>query len=301
MKRDVKYWLAFVAVYCVAHSMMGENFVDHNLVFTPLSRYECAVTYLFTDPAKNESYVRGDLVIPETANYVNRLQNIDRDLTVKQIGQKAFYNCKHLTSIEFPSTLSVIQMWAFEGCSKLQTISIPSNVSFVASQAFSDCTGLKDAFVDATVHNEVFLNCTNLENVTFGKSTQYVLHDCFANCPNLKSITVKRDNPPITDGDLFRTASAIYGNSKIDLTRYEEVVLYIPIGTLDKYRADEFWGKFSKIIEKDFSNVVDIPYNSETGSTIYYNSQGIPSRTPYNGFNIIRDSEGRITKSILYK
>ncbi len=271
------------------------DFVYYNVAYNLLgSVYECEVTYLDRTPSKNEYYVRGNLVIPSQVKYIKNRKTYTP--TVKRIGQFAFSNCSQMTSVELPSSITTIEWNAFEKCTGLKSITVPSNVSFVATQAFSDCTNLHEAFIDASVHDEVFLNCVNLEFVEFGSSTNYVLKNCFTNCPALKYISVNREIPPSTDGDFFRNMSAIYGGSEIDYSRYEEVILYVPVGCIDVYRQSEYWNKFKTILEKDFSGIEDVFTDKTSPALIYYDFNGNSSNKPFKGINILLDNSNRYKK-----
>ena len=62
---------------------------------------------------------------------------------VTNIGERAFYDCAHLTSITIPS--SVIRIWdkAFKNCSSLTSIDIPKKVANIGEEAFAKCSSLK--------------------------------------------------------------------------------------------------------------------------------------------------------------
>ena len=289
----LKIILLFLLLFYTSISAM--DFVYYNVAYNLLgSVYECEVTYLDRSPNKNEYYVRGTLVIPSQVEYVKNKQTYTS--TVKRIGQFAFSNCSQMTSVELPASITTIEWKAFEKCTGLKSITVPSNVSFVSTQAFSDCTYLREAYIDATVHDEVFLNCINLEFVEFGPSTNYVLKNCFTNCPALKYISVNREIPPSADGDFFRNMSAIYGGSEIDYSRYEEVILYVPVGCTEVYRQSEYWSKFKTIIEKDFSGIDDVSTDKTSPDLIYYDLNGNSSNNPFKGINIVRDNSNHYKK-----
>jgi hypothetical protein len=271
------------------------DLVYYNVAYNLLgSVYECEVTYLDRSPSKNDAYVRGDLIIPSKVEYVKNKKTYTP--TVRRIGQFAFAYCSQLTSIELPASITRIEWMAFESCTSLKTITVPANVSLIDYQAFSGCTSLKEAYIDASIQEGVFENCTSLEFVEFGPTTEGLAANCFINCPALKYISVNRNTPPTTYGDFFRTMSTIYEGSNVDDSRYEEVTLYVPIGCAELYKQDEFWGKFKTILEKDFSGIEKVGVDNMIKPGVYYNLNGIPSKEPYKGVNIIRNQNNRTSK-----
>ena len=58
------------------------------------------------------------------------------------INQYAFWNCKNLTSITIPSSVTSIGEYAFYGCKSLTSITIPSSVTSIGDGAFYYCTNL---------------------------------------------------------------------------------------------------------------------------------------------------------------
>ena len=66
---------------------------------------------------------------------------------VSEIGERAFCNCKNLTSIEIPDGVTIIGPVSFYGCKKLTSITIPSSVISIQSIAFASCTSLKSFII----------------------------------------------------------------------------------------------------------------------------------------------------------
>ena len=85
--------------------------------------YEVEVTY------KNANYnsYEGDITIPETVSYNGTYY------LVTSIGEKAFYECTSLTSVEIPSSVTSIGKYAFSGCTSLTSVEIPSSVTSIGS------------------------------------------------------------------------------------------------------------------------------------------------------------------------
>lgn len=79
--------------------------------------------------------------------------------TATNIGVKAFYNCKSISSIygEVDSDalsyykLSSIGSFAFAGCDNLEVFDMCSSVIAIGDCPFDDCPSLKNINVDMTV------------------------------------------------------------------------------------------------------------------------------------------------------
>ncbi len=50
---------------------------------------------------------------------------------VKAIGDKAFYNCVGLSSINIPKSVTKIGRFAFANCKNLNKINIPNNITVI--------------------------------------------------------------------------------------------------------------------------------------------------------------------------
>ena len=89
---------------------------------------------------KNNKY-SGDIVIPETVEYEGVT------CSVTSIEQKAFYDCKGLTSVVIGNNVITIGEKAFYYCKGLTSVTIGNSVTSIRGQAFDDCTALTSIYI----------------------------------------------------------------------------------------------------------------------------------------------------------
>ena len=134
--------------------------------------------------------------------------------SVTSIGSSAFYNCKGLTSITIPNSVAYIVEGAFEGCTGLTSINIPNSVISIGDYAFEGCTGLT--------------------SITIPNSVTSIGGSAFKYCTGLTSMTVEATNPP--------SYSSTY-----DIVSKYYIPLYVPVGSVNAYKAADEWKKFTNI------------------------------------------------------
>ena len=92
--------------------------------------------YILTGYWGNET----NLVLPD--NYMEQSY---------RIGNRAFYGCSSLTSIEIPNSVTSIGDEAFRGCSSLTSIEIPNSVTSIGDRAFNGCSSIKSMTIGTGV------------------------------------------------------------------------------------------------------------------------------------------------------
>ena len=255
---------------------------------------ELEVTYR----GSNYKY-QGNVAIPEEVTYMNRTRK------VTSIGDEAFYNCKGLTSVTIPNSVTSIGFGAFCYCSGLASVTIPNSVTSIGNHAFRECSGLTSVTIPNSVTSIgewAFYNCSGLTSVTIPNSVTSIGDDAFRNCKGLTSVTIGSgvtsignrafdgvDIPTIIS--LIENPFAITGKTSdyrtFSQNTFNNATLYVPKGTIDKYKATDGWKDFV-FIEGITNRIANIPANavliqSEGGSI---KVQGVDEGTQVNVYGI---------------
>ena len=203
----------------------------------------------------------GTVVIPEEVTYMNRTRK------VTSIGEAAFEYCSSLTSVTIPNSVTSIGNWAFFQCYKLTSVTIPNSVTSIGMVAFCYCTSLTLVNIPNSVTSigaQAFKGCSSLTSVTIGDSVTSIGEAAFANCSSLTSITIPNSvtsigNWAFDGADIssvvslienpFKISGILSGRRTFSLSTFYNATLYVPVGTIEKYKATDGWKDFLFIEE----------------------------------------------------
>ena len=108
-----------------------------------------------------------------------------------KLGNYAFYDCRVLTNLTIPSSVTSIGESAFEYCSSLTSLTIPSSVTLIWHYAFRGCSGLTSLTIPSSVTligGSVFSGCRGLTSLTIPSSVTSIGSDAFSGCSSLTNL-----------------------------------------------------------------------------------------------------------------
>lgn len=132
----------------------------------------------------------GAMIISNT--YVNGKGIITFDDELTTIGENAFYQCKTLTSVVIPNSVTTIGR-AFSECESLTSVIIPNSVTIIEKNAFAHCRSLTDVKIPdklTSIEEYTFYNCRSLKEFTIPNTVTNIGNYAFYQCLELTSITI---------------------------------------------------------------------------------------------------------------
>ena len=122
--------------------------------------------------------------------------------SVTNIGNRAFWCCRSLTSINIPDTVTNIGDYAFLGCESLKSINIPDGVTNIGDGAFEYCVSLTSINIPNSVTNigdSAFSGCGSLTSINIPDGVTNIGNEAFSMCHSLTNINISNSVTNIGD------------------------------------------------------------------------------------------------------
>ena len=273
---------------------------------------ELEVTYESFSDSKSHGYENiTKIKIPETIKIDGNV------IKVTSISDDAFRSCSRLTSVCIPNSVTSIGSRAFQNCSGLTSLIIGKSVKYIGSSAFSGCSGLTSVTIPNSVTNigkSAFENCSGLTSVTIPNSVTSIGRAAFYSCSGLTSVTIPNSVTSIDSGafnftnsnnDLLVEIISLIENptkdtgSSFSKAIYNNATLYVPVGTMAKYKQTEGWKKFVWIEEGIPTGIAPVKQEKIVGEECRYDLNGNRVKGLRRGVNIVKTSDGKTRKVVV--
>ena len=243
------------------------------------------------------------------------LTSITIPISVISFGERAFFECPNLThviwnarnaseaaevfgsrrssspveSFVFGDEVEVIPDELCLGMSKLTNVMIPNRVKRIGASAFSGCFSLTSVNIPSgvtTIEYATFYGCSGLTSIAIPNNVTTIEGRAFEGCTGLTSIYNYAETPQSID-------------ERFDYVDKSTCKLYVPVGSVDLYKAAEVWKEFENILpisaEKEEVDAVEVETTESEVSIAWPQVSGA-----YTYELVIKDKDGNIVCTLVF-
>ena len=211
---------------------IGDDAFYRTGIYNDESNWENGVLYIGNYLIKAKSTLSGEYVVKSGTKCIANCAFEDcRSLTsvtipdsITSIGNRAFEDCSSLTSVAIPDSVTSIGDSAFWDCSSLASITIPDSVTSIDYRAFEGCSSLTSVYIsdiaswcgiafDSSDSNplgsgaSLYLNGKLVTDLIIPNSVTNIGNYAFYGCSSLTSITIPDSVTSIGDSAFSNCSS----------------------------------------------------------------------------------------------
>ena len=159
---------------------------------------------------------------------------------VTVIDNKAFYDCRKLSSITISNSVTSIGSTSAGDVfydTSLSSVIIPNSVTLIGYDAFLSCHSLTSVTIGSgvtTIGEGAFYDCSSLSSITIPSSVTSIGHEAFELCRSLTSVTIEATTPPTLGNRAFESSVQVF---------------YVPCSSVSAYKAASGWSSYASKIQ----------------------------------------------------
>lgn len=145
-------------------------------------------------------------------------------------------------------------------------VNVPNGVETIEDEAFANCFQMRSIKLPYTLNSigsQVFTNCTHLQSIEIPEKVKEIREKAFCGCRSLGKICCWSQNPP-------KCAEQIIEDT-------HDKLLYVPKGSISKYRKAKGWKLFKNIREVESLTIIHIRMSNGEKNTITFSPSIIKS------------------------
>ena len=236
----------------------------------------------YNDNDNNYYYTSNDVIGDRAFWRCSGLTSLNLPAGITKIGAHAFSGCSGLTSLNLPAGITWIGDEAFVGCRGLTSLNLPAGITRIGNSTFRGCSGLTSLNLPAgitRIGDKAFESCSGLTSLNLPAGITRIGSYAFLNCSGLTSLTLPASITSIGSW-AFQGCSgltSIYvcaekvpeiGSTVFEIFDAKKRTLYVPMGTRDDYRLSDFRYYFENIVEFEATEIDKITINLEKAGTL---------------------------------
>ena len=247
----------------------------------------------------NCTNLTGKVVLPSTIKEIGeaafwraKISSINFPEGLEKIGDAAFYGCR-LEEVHIPNSCQDLGIFAFQlnkelkemhlpdgieripnnfadCCINLSHVNIPSSVKSIGKEAFQSCWRLNDVELPLGLENiekDAFQSCYAFGQLVFPETLNFLGEECCTYLTGVKRIYCMASEPPVCEVSTLNIGYTPFGGYDSPSTP-NDIPVYVPVGTAEKYRKAWGWNYFTNFIETD-----DFPTSIHNVTTEQYDSK----------------------------
>lgn len=227
-------------------------------------------SWAFSQSSLNSIIIPNSVIAIEDNTFYRckNLTDVTIGNSVTSIGESAFKECEALSSVTIPNSVTSIGASAFYDCCSLTSLVIGNSVTDIGDNAFCACKALTAVNIPnsvKTIGESAFAACESMTLLTIGDGVTVISRFAFSACKSLSSVILPNSLTYLGQFafeaiDFSIVISKIvepFNIKSLDVfskNTYNNATLYVPVGTIQKYKDNMHWSQFLFIEEGNGPN-----------------------------------------------